>query len=161
LNCRKSMAKKKSLEWRNCSEEELASKVLDFAPSVLTPGVLILLEGEMGAGKSTFARAVVSSLCKRSRSQGSPTFPLVQEYRADAGFPIYHMDLYRLKSEEELEHSGIAEQIDARDALVMVECASMFPGFFRGYSKGGSKRTVFTVEIAPEGESRSYRITSS
>jgi len=150
------MEKKKSLEWRNCSEEDLFSRIAEWAGEVCRPGTLLLLEGEMGAGKSTFARAVIRNLACRSESQGSPTFPLVQEYRADQGFPIYHIDLYRLKSEEELEFSGIAEQIDSLDALVLVEWASLFPDFFSPYSREGSGKRVYRIEVVGPGESRDY-----
>jgi tRNA threonylcarbamoyl adenosine modification protein YjeE len=152
------MAKKKSLEWQNCSEERLESEVERFVEESCRPGVLLLLEGEMGAGKSSFARAVIRRLSSESRSQGSPTFPLVQEYRADSGFPIFHIDLYRLKSEEEIFHSGISEQLDSDDALVLVEWASLFPDVFASYSRPGSRRAVIQVRISGDGDSRSYSI---
>jgi tRNA threonylcarbamoyl adenosine modification protein YjeE len=152
------MVKKKSLEWQNCSEERLVSEVVHFVEENCGPGVLLLLEGEMGAGKSSFARAVIRQLCRESRSQGSPTFPLVQEYRADSGFPIFHIDLYRLKSEEEIFHSGISEQLDSDDALVLVEWASLFPGLFGTYTRPGSRKAVLQVRISGYGDFRNYSI---
>ena len=114
----------------------------------------------MGAGKSTFARAVIRHLAKESASHGSPTFPIVQEYRADQGFPIYHIDLYRLKSEEELELSGIAEQIDSRDALVLIEWGSMFPQYFGRYFSGALKRNAFRLSILGRDAFRTYLLES-
>ncbi len=152
------MAKKKSLEWQNCSEEQLELKIARFVDEHCTPGSLILLEGEMGAGKSSFARAVIRRLSKSSRSQGSPTFPLVQEYIADQEFPIYHIDLYRLRSEDELDHSGISDQLDSKDALVLVEWASLFPGFFESYIRSGTPRKVIQVQIKGHGDCRTYRM---
>jgi tRNA threonylcarbamoyladenosine biosynthesis protein TsaE len=112
----------------------------------------------MGAGKSSFARAVIRQLSRESRSQGSPTFPLVQEYRADSGFPIFHIDLYRLKSEEEIFHSGISEQLDSDDALVLVEWASLFPGLFGSETRPGSRKLVLQVVISGYGDFRNYSI---
>ena len=152
------MEKKKSLEWRNCSEENLFSEIADWVKEYCGPGTLLFLEGEMGSGKSTFARAVIRHLAKDTLSHGSPTFPLVHEYRSDQGFPIYHIDLYRLKSEEELELSGIAEQIDSRDALVLIEWGSMFSGFFSSYSHARSGKRVYGIEISVQGEKRDYKI---
>jgi tRNA threonylcarbamoyl adenosine modification protein YjeE len=152
------MVKKKNLEWQNCSEERLVSEVVHFVEEHCGPGVLLLLEGEMGAGKSSFARAVIRQLSRESRSQGSPTFPLVQEYRADSGFPIFHIDLYRLKSEEEIFHSGISEQLDSDDALVLVEWASLFPGLFGTYTRPGSRKLVLQVRISGYGDFRNYSI---
>jgi tRNA threonylcarbamoyl adenosine modification protein YjeE len=152
------MVKKKNLEWQNCSEERLVSEVVHFVEEHCGPGVLLLLEGEMGAGKSSFARAVIRQLSRESRSQGSPTFPLVQEYRADSGFPIFHIDLYRLKSEEEIFHSGISEQLDSDDALVLVEWASLFPGLFGTYTRPGSRKLVLQVVISGYGDFRNYSI---
>ena len=114
------MTKKKSLVWLNCFESELPSRILEVGSVLTSPGTLILLEGKMGAGKSALARALLLHLTDQSDTKGSPSFPLVQEYVSSQGMPIFHIDLYRLKSEEELMDSGIAEQIDSNDALVMV-----------------------------------------
>jgi tRNA threonylcarbamoyl adenosine modification protein YjeE len=152
------MTKKKSLEWQNCSEDSLPATISGFVAEFCIPGTLLLLEGELGAGKSFFARTLIRQLSKTSQSQGSPTFPLVQEYRADAGFPIYHMDLYRLRSEEEVFHSGISEQIDSRDALVLVEWGSLFPGIFPTGSGIAALRSVFKIEIEGRGDFRNYKV---
>jgi tRNA threonylcarbamoyl adenosine modification protein YjeE len=156
------MTKRKSLEWRNCSEAELAERVRSLSGR-LRPGLLCVLEGDLGAGKSSFAREILRVVSPGSVSRGSPTFPLVQEYRADAGFPVYHIDLYRLKSEQEFEDSGIGEQIDSREALVLVEWASLFPDFFQRYFSKSSKRPWLRVHILSGSgpEARSYQIEGS
>jgi tRNA threonylcarbamoyl adenosine modification protein YjeE len=156
------MMKKKSLEWLNCSESELPSRIQEVAPVLTSSGTLILLEGKMGAGKSAFARAVLVQLTGQADTKGSPSFPLVQEYVSSRGVPIFHIDLYRLKSEDELIDSGIAEQIDSDEALVMVEWASLFPDFFSHYDSPRSKKKVIHVLIEDgEGETRNYRVTGS
>jgi len=70
----------------------------------LKAGDLIALQGELGAGKSAFARAILKALGVPD-DVPSPTFTLVQQYETPS-FPVYHFDLYRLKSKEELEEIG-------------------------------------------------------
>lgn len=86
----------------------------------------VLLEGEMGAGKSTFARAVIEAAGVGARAEGSPTFALVHEYHGTRG-PIAHLDLYRLKSEVELEEAGLLDVLWSAEALVLVEWVSNWP----------------------------------
>lgn len=150
------MTKKKSHAWRsyfnfNCSEEELKSHIQKWVASEPSgfKNTIVFLEGEMGAGKSTFARVLLSELVEGFSSMGSPTFPLVQEYRARAGFPIYHIDLYRLKNERELEDSGILHQIEESSALALVEWPDLFPGVFAYWKDSSRKRAkqVIVVKI--------------
>ena len=113
----------------------------------------------MGVGKSALARQLIQILASGTQTQGSPTFPLVQEYRSDSGFPIYHIDLYRLKNEDELNDSGIGEQIDSDEALVIVEWGSLFLDFLKPYWTRVRKKRVFRVWISIEDSaSRNYKI---
>jgi tRNA threonylcarbamoyladenosine biosynthesis protein TsaE len=70
-------------------------------------GLTLLLRGELGAGKSTFARALLRALGHKGPVP-SPTYTLVEPYEVSVG-PIYHIDLYRVSSEEELRYLGWAE----------------------------------------------------
>lgn len=86
-------------------------------------GWTILLEGELGAGKSTFARALIAA----SGHDGpvpSPTYTLVEPYETRLGV-IYHIDLYRVSDEEELHFLGWPE-LD--DGLRLVEWPDRAPG---------------------------------
>lgn len=115
----------------------------------------------MGAGKSAFARVLLSELVAEFSSQGSPTFPLVQEYQARDGYSIYHIDLYRLKNEGELEDSGILHQIEEQGALALVEWPNLFPDAF-SYWKDHTRmrlKKVIEVEITGDQISRNYLIT--
>ena len=85
---------------------------------ILKPGRCVLLLGEMGVGKTTFTRYLVEALGSPD-PVNSPTFSLVQRY--DAAFPIYHMDLYRIDSEKDLDHLALTEYFDKTEALVLVE----------------------------------------
>jgi tRNA threonylcarbamoyladenosine biosynthesis protein TsaE len=97
---------------------EFLSKSLDdnerfaswFAETYQNPSV-VLLTGEMGAGKTTLMKA----LCKKLGAKdevSSPTFSLVNEYKTASG-KIYHFDLYRLKKASELPDMGFEEYLDS------------------------------------------------
>ena len=144
------MVKKKSLEWQNCSEEQLSANIQQWLKKTSLENTILFLEGEMGAGKSTFVRSLLENLAPEVRSQGSPTFPLIQEYETDQGVPLYHLDLFRLKSASELLDSGLEEQIEAPGAIVCIEWASLFESEFAYWLDTSKKRpkSVVTVQIA-------------
>ncbi len=76
--------------------------------SLLQPYDVILLKGDLGTGKSTFARAFIKTFCGEEREVPSPTFTLVQTYEAPT-FTLWHFDLYRLQHPEEVYELGIEE----------------------------------------------------
>lgn len=91
------------------SPEETAQVARHMA-SLLKPGDVLLLKGELGAGKSTFARALIQSLCVETTEVPSPTFTLVQTYETPA-FVLWHFDLYRLNHPEDITELGLEEAL--------------------------------------------------
>ncbi len=87
-----------------------------FAPR-LVAGDCLLLAGQIGAGKSHFARALIRARLGRMEDVPSPTFTLVQTYAADV--EIWHADLYRLSGPREVQELGLDEAFAA--AICVVE----------------------------------------
>lgn len=98
------------------SEEETADVARKWAAK-LRSGDVLLLRGELGAGKSIFARALIQSLCGEKTIVPSPTFTLVQTYEAPE-FTLWHFDLYRLNAVEEVYELGIEEALQRGVCLI-------------------------------------------
>jgi tRNA threonylcarbamoyladenosine biosynthesis protein TsaE len=112
---------------------------------------VILLIGQMGAGKTTIAKGIAAGAGAVPEDEvSSPTFPLIHEY----GEPVsaYHIDLYRLDTVEEVERIGL-EEIMERQALVLLEWAERFPSILparrveiRMESDGDEGRSIEVTE---------------
>ncbi len=87
----------------------------------LTAGDTILLTGDVGAGKTHLARALIQSMLSVPEDVPSPTFTLVQTYDARDGIEIWHADLYRLNDPSEIEELGLT------DALPQAVCIIEWP----------------------------------
>ena len=119
------MTKSLSRHYRFASPAETES----FATTIslwARPGQLILLSGDLGAGKSTFARAFIKSMAVSSEEFDvpSPSFSLVQTYD-NTRLPIAHIDLYRLNTTAEAEELGIYELLSTH--VVLVEWPDRLP----------------------------------
>jgi tRNA threonylcarbamoyladenosine biosynthesis protein TsaE len=99
------------------SVEETWALARKFAV-VLKPGDVVCLEGDLGAGKTTFTQGLAVALGVSGRVT-SPTFCIVQEHFGDGKF-LVHMDLYRLHGEEDVEAIGWEDYL-ARGAIMVVE----------------------------------------
>lgn len=111
----------------NTPEETLA--LGERIGSLLGGGEIILMNGELGAGKTLLARGIVQGMRPDAQTRVvSPSFTLVNIY--NARLDIIHVDLYRLDSEE-IAHLGLEDYMD-RDHVLIVEWAERAYGFFRG-----------------------------
>lgn len=97
-----------------------------IAEILLPTPKLVVLRGEVGAGKTTLVKGIAAALGAASEEDvTSPTFTLVHEY-AGPKVRVYHLDLYRLETERELATLGIDEMAAELDALVLVEWGERF-----------------------------------
>jgi tRNA threonylcarbamoyladenosine biosynthesis protein TsaE len=89
---------------------------------------VVLLIGNLGAGKTTLAKGIVSGLgAAPPEDVSSPTFTLIHEYGPSSeGARVYHVDLYRLDTPEQVATLGLEEILD-RKAVVLVEWGERFP----------------------------------
>lgn len=124
------------------SEEETASAG-ERLGATLGAGDVVLLYGQLGAGKTAFVRGLAAGLGASPDEVSSPTFTLVQEYRGRV--TLYHVDLYRLEAAE-VDDLGLDELV-VGDGVVAIEWAERWAG--RPDGEG-----VYEVTIEEEGEER-------
>jgi tRNA threonylcarbamoyladenosine biosynthesis protein TsaE len=105
------------------SEEETVEAGRQLATSLGADSVVLLL-GDLGAGKTAFVRGLAEGLGASPADVSSPTFTLIQEYRRGR-IPLLHADLYRLNNPQEVEELGLEEL--GSGAVVAVEWAEKLP----------------------------------
>jgi tRNA threonylcarbamoyladenosine biosynthesis protein TsaE len=97
---------------------------------ILTPPKLVLLTGELGAGKTTLVKGIAEGFHAASQEDvTSPTFTLVHEYRGP-GVNLYHIDLYRIDTPHELETLGL-DDLCAENSVLLIEWGEKFTRFVR------------------------------
>lgn len=106
------------------SSEEETSAVGERLSASLRAGDVILLYGELGAGKTAFVRGLARGLGASEDDVSSPTFTLIQEYAGR--LTLYHVDLYRLEPQE-IPDLGL-EELVLGDGVVAIEWADRWPG---------------------------------
>jgi tRNA threonylcarbamoyladenosine biosynthesis protein TsaE len=97
---------------------------------LLAPPKLVVLRGELGAGKTTLVKGIAQGFRAAAEEDvTSPTFTLVHEYRGPAA-TLYHIDLYRVDTQRELETLGL-DDLMSDDSLLLIEWGEKFPRFER------------------------------
>lgn len=115
-------------EFNTASADETIACGRELA-KLLVPPVVLILRGELGAGKTTLVKGIAEALDAADADEvTSPTFTLIHEYEGTRdGRPLrlYHLDLYRIESERELAGLGL-EDLAGEDSVVLVEWGERF-----------------------------------
>jgi tRNA threonylcarbamoyladenosine biosynthesis protein TsaE len=110
------------------SEAETSAAGRDFAQT-LRGGEVVLLSGDLGAGKTAFVRGLAEGLGVDPKDVTSPTFTLIQEYRSGR-LPVFHVDLYRLKPIE-VDELGL-DEMSLAGGVLAIEWPDRLPHAFDG-----------------------------
>jgi tRNA threonylcarbamoyladenosine biosynthesis protein TsaE len=98
---------------------------------MLTPPKLVLLRGDLGAGKTTLVKGIAAGFeAAEEEDVTSPTFTLVHEYRGPRA-NLYHIDLYRIDTQRELQTLGLDDLRSEENSILLIEWGEKFPRFVR------------------------------
>ena len=131
------------------SEAETAAVGRDLGRT-LAAGAVVLLFGDLGAGKTAFVRGLAEGLGVDPADVSSPTFTLIHEYRGGR-LPLFHADLYRLTDAREIDELGLDEI--GEDGVLAIEWAEKLP-------RPTADATVIRISQG-EGDSRTIEITNA
>ena len=134
------------VEYTSNSPEDTARIAAEIATQ-LRAGDIILYEGDMGAGKTTFTKGLAAAL-GITDPVTSPTFALVNEY-AEGRLPLFHFDLYRIDSYDDLYAIGFLDYLD-RGGVIAAEWSENIEGLEQELS-GDSARTILKIRIEKSG----------
>jgi tRNA threonylcarbamoyladenosine biosynthesis protein TsaE len=96
----------------------------------LSPPLIVLLRGDLGAGKTTLVKGIAEGFgAARAEAVTSPTFTLIHEYRGPH-ITLYHIDLYRIDTQRELETLGLDDLL-APNSILLIEWGEKFPSLRR------------------------------
>jgi len=108
----------------------------------LKPGDILVLTGQLGAGKTTLIQGIAKGLEIKDYVT-SPTFTLINEYKGI--YPFFHLDLYRLDDPSQIEDLGIEEYFNNKDGIMVIEWAEKLGGLM--------PKNAFEIKIENTGES--------
>jgi len=118
--------------------------------AIARDGDVLALDGDLGSGKTTFARAFIQALAGAGEDVPSPTFTLVQAYDSPAG-PIHHIDLYRLSGPAETEELGLDDAF--AKGVSLIEWPDRLGGMLP------SRRLLVAFEFGDDPDARRARLT--
>lgn len=143
------------------SLDTTAALAQKLAP-LLKAGDVIALHGGLGAGKTTFSRALISALMGAETEVPSPTYTILQTYDGPA-FPIFHFDLYRIETPDEVFELGWDETVDGLSLIEWPDKAgSNLPKWRLDLTLNNTQETRFAT-LEPHGEdwhTRLYELSS-
>jgi tRNA threonylcarbamoyladenosine biosynthesis protein TsaE len=120
--------------------------------ALVEAGSCIVLDGDLGAGKTQLTKGIASGLGSRALVT-SPTFTIINEY-LDGRLPLYHLDLYRLEDSDELADIGYDDLFDG-SGVIVIEWGERFPDMLPGDALHLSfslvSETCRTIEASPTG----------
>ena len=134
-----------SLQLISSAQTETAAGCFAAALRTVAPAQLsVHLDGQLGAGKTTFARGLLRALGHTGRVP-SPTYTLIEPYEC-AGYRIYHMDLYRLQDGAELEFLGL-DEMTGPGSILLIEWPQRAAAYLQ------SSDIEILLKVIPEGRS--------
>lgn len=143
-----------------CADSKATQSLAGHLAAVLRPGDLLLLEGDLGAGKTTFTQGLGRALGVTD-AVTSPTFVLMNVYPTSAGFDLVHVDVYRLDRLSEVVELALPEMLDD-GAVVVVEwgerAAAALGGDHLRVRIESDEDGTRTVSLEPHGDSWSRRL---
>jgi len=126
----------------NLPDEAATAKFAVRLSKFLTPGMVLYLRGDLGAGKTTLVRALLNALGYQGRVK-SPTYTLLEQYEA-GGLNLRHFDLYRFQDADEWEGAGFGDEFDGSNI-----CLVEWPDKAAGFLPPADMEIIF--EILPDG----------
>ncbi|MFZ1518003.1 MAG: tRNA (adenosine(37)-N6)-threonylcarbamoyltransferase complex ATPase subunit type 1 TsaE [Ignavibacteriaceae bacterium] len=113
-----------SFPYSRVSKSEEETKLIAFEFSgLISNGMVIILNGDLGVGKTFFIKRVLEKF--NVTNVNSPTFAIVNEYEGNKKF--YHFDFYRINSVKELIDIGTEDYFSELDSIILIEWGNMFP----------------------------------
>ncbi len=115
--------------------------------TILRRGDVVIFEGGLGSGKTTFIKGILDALGFNKRKVVSPTFTIIKEYRRK-GLRVYHIDLYRIERKEELINLGYEDYFYSPEGITLIEWGERIEGMVSRYIKIKIKiKNLHTREI--------------
>ena len=108
---------------RKSNSEEDTIKIANEFSGMITKGMVIILNGELGVGKTFFIKKILEK--NLINNSNSPTFAIVNEYEGKNKF--YHFYFYRINTETELHDIGIEDYFSDMDSIIFIEWGNLFP----------------------------------